>query len=654
MAKSLLAALQLPRPKKLPGAAPEERFDLTVGDTKLSGASRRDAIEALARHHRGLHASVEGGAYGHAEMIKVVREQRVVAWVSEALGGAQMPDLAIWEPARDALRRALAALKAQDVATAVQRLHEADDAYRAANRAFGGYQGKVETGGDRAITGLKVTAAAGAVAAGVATGGAATAAGAGLVGTAAAGGTVAGVYGATQELAGEASAVWLANIKRKVDWSAVLRRGANDAITGFVGGIVGGALTRQFSRLFGSYLGHLGKAELAELGKALGMAGPCPPEFFMTTGQKLIAEFLGNAATVPLTASITLGINRISGGAKGPENVEEFLKEVLADIVKGGVVQLFVSFLTHHMPATRGGSAGHDQPPATPTQPPPKTNPAATAPTATGPKAAPARPRPVAAAASEPLARTPAVEPAPAAPAKPPRRSAAESEALLKSRPAANDNAEIPPPPTSQAAANDNVELPQAVAREQPPKLAAGAEGQSTEPRASTEGSKRAPKRKPYADDPDFGKSFQEHVDRPGAEAETVADMREADPRIDVRNSQSTGLHNTDKHHVFPQERRAWFKKRGMVGANDIDNFTVLMDKAMHQAEHGGGDWQQARRVWADEYNRRVMHELESLEAAKRNTLGDPKALLTPAEIVQAVFALLDQRKIPKDFVKYK
>jgi hypothetical protein len=163
----------------------------------------------------------------------------------------------------------------------------------------------------------------------------------------------------------------------------------------------------------------------------------------------------------------------------------------------------------------------------------------------------------------------------------------------------------------------------------------------------------RAPKRKPFANDPEFHRSFEEHVDRPGAQSESLGDLSGADPGIQSRTSQQAGLHNTDKHHVFPQEKRAWFEKRGMVGANDIDNFTVVLDKSEHSAQHGGGDWRKARKVWADEYNTRVMSELQTREAAKRKELGNPKALLTPEEIKETVFGLVDKRSIAKDFVKY-
>src|SRR5204863_8479564 len=124
-----------------------------------------------------------------------------------------------------------------------------------------------------------------------------------------------------QELAGQGSEVYLADTRKKIDWAAVLRRGATDFTTGLIGGIVGGALTKQFSKMFGSYLGKaITDAELLQMG--------LERTAFMTASQKFVAEFLSGAALVPVTSAITIAINRISGGALGPKNMQEFMEGV--------------------------------------------------------------------------------------------------------------------------------------------------------------------------------------------------------------------------------------------------------------------------------------------------------------------------------------
>jgi hypothetical protein len=163
-----------------------------------------------------------------------------------------------------------------------------------------------------------------------------------------------------------------------------------------------------------------------------------------------------------------------------------------------------------------------------------------------------------------------------------------------------------------------------------------------------------APKREPFASDEDFHKGFDENSRAPGAKGEALEDLQEGNKGIQDRSAQGTGLFNIDKHHVFPQEERAWFTRRRMTGADDIDNFTVQLDKAAHQAQHGGGDWQLARRQWADEYNKLVMRELRAAEKAKAVKLGKPRTLLTPTEIKEVVFELMKKRGIPQEFVPYK
>jgi RHS repeat-associated protein len=54
--------------------------------------------------------------------------------------------------------------------------------------------------------------------------------------------------------------------------------------------------------------------------------------------------------------------------------------------------------------------------------------------------------------------------------------------------------------------------------------------------------------------------------------------------------AQRTGNVASPQHHVFPQQMRSQFEARGFTGANDIDNYTVTLDRAHHEAIHAGGD----------------------------------------------------------------
>ncbi len=161
-------------------------------------------------------------------------------------------------------------------------------------------------------------------------------------------------------------------------------------------------------------------------------------------------------------------------------------------------------------------------------------------------------------------------------------------------------------------------------------------------------------KRIPFDDDPDFHKGFAEDSHVPGARNESLDDLNAGNRSVQERNAQGAGLFNLDKHHVFPQEKRAWFETRGMKGKDDIDNFTVKLQKAEHQAQHGGGDWQLARKEWTEEYNRLAMKRLHDAEAAKRIKVKRKSALLNAEEIKHVIFKVMEERGIPKAFVKYK
>jgi len=68
------------------------------------------------------------------------------------------------------------------------------------------------------------------------------------------------------------------------------------------------------------------------------------------------------------------------------------------------------------------------------------------------------------------------------------------------------------------------------------------------------------------------------------------------------------------KHHVLPAEHREWFEKRGFIGDMDIDEFCVRLERAQHEAIHGGGNWRLGR-LWPGEWNRMIMEALLEAEA---------------------------------------
>jgi len=128
-----------------------------------------------------------------------------------------------------------------------------------------------------------------------------------------------------------------------------------------------------------------------------------------------------------------------------------------------------------------------------------------------------------------------------------------------------------------------------------------------------------------------------------------VKDLLGEGPTTDgmkVTNATGAGVTRKPRHHVLPREKRAFFEERGFTGDLDIDNFTVELEVADHQAQHGGGNWEMGRK-WTGEWNWIVMQSLEKREIK----LG---RRLTVVEVMKEVVVLMKEREIPARFVPYR
>jgi hypothetical protein len=142
-----------------------------------------------------------------------------------------------------------------------------------------------------------------------------------------------------------------------------------------------------------------------------------------------------------------------------------------------------------------------------------------------------------------------------------------------------------------------------------------------------------------------FSSAMAQATDLPQSVKDLLGDGPTTDA-MKVTNASGAGVARAPRHHVLPQEERAFFEKRGFTSDLDIDNFTVELEVAHHQAQHGGGNWIMGRR-WPGEWNRLVMTELEAHE----QRLG---RRLTAAEILREVERLMKRRNIPLRFVPYR
>ncbi|MCA9673993.1 MAG: DUF4157 domain-containing protein [Myxococcales bacterium] len=106
-----------------------------------------------------------------------------------------------------------------------------------------------------------------------------------------------------------------------------------------------------------------------------------------------------------------------------------------------------------------------------------------------------------------------------------------------------------------------------------------------------------------------------------------------ADEGMGVLDSARLGIQRPDRHHTLPQEEIKFFQERGFPG-QDIDNFTVDLDKLDHEMVHGGNQ-SMARRHWKDhEWNTELMRRLRDEEALLQAAQG-PDAKLSRAEILE-------------------
>ena len=109
-----------------------------------------------------------------------------------------------------------------------------------------------------------------------------------------------------------------------------------------------------------------------------------------------------------------------------------------------------------------------------------------------------------------------------------------------------------------------------------------------------------------------------------------------------VTGKAGAGMSEAPKHHVLPDEHRAWFEERGFKGDMDIDKFCIRLEKAHHEAIHGGGNWRLGR-MWPNEWNQMIMRVLSKAES-------EAGRLLTRNEILKIVAKNMRDYDIPMSF----
>ncbi len=134
----------------------------------------------------------------------------------------------------------------------------------------------------------------------------------------------------------------------------------------------------------------------------------------------------------------------------------------------------------------------------------------------------------------------------------------------------------------------------------------------------------------------------QAHGNLPSSVREALGDGPEVRAMRETGRT-GAGMAEPPRHHVMPKEFRAWFEKRGFTGEMDIDRFCVELERAHHEAIHGGGNWRLGR-TWPDEWNQMIMNVLRQSESKAGR-------MLTPNAILKLVAREMKRYKIPMNFV---
>jgi hypothetical protein len=135
----------------------------------------------------------------------------------------------------------------------------------------------------------------------------------------------------------------------------------------------------------------------------------------------------------------------------------------------------------------------------------------------------------------------------------------------------------------------------------------------------------------------------QAHGDLPQGVRDALGDSPEV-RGMKVTDRAGAGMSERPKHHVLPKEHRAWFEQRGFKGDMDIDKFCVRLERAHHEAIHGGGNWRLGR-MWPGEWNRMIMETLRDAEA-------EAARMLTRNEVLDIVDVNMKRYYIPMNFVR--
>jgi len=125
---------------------------------------------------------------------------------------------------------------------------------------------------------------------------------------------------------------------------------------------------------------------------------------------------------------------------------------------------------------------------------------------------------------------------------------------------------------------------------------------------------------------------FVVHMQRdPNPTNQTKAGIQDALDELNETSKRRLGMSAKPKHHALSQEFREWFESRSI----NIEKLKVVLDQAIHQAIHGGGNWKLGR-TWEGEWNNELMRRLSDAEEILGGHVTESEALAIAKKMILA------------------
>jgi hypothetical protein len=347
------------------------------------------ARERLLFYWRQCHQDLDLFRHLHQELIDQRREHRTAGFWAEHLGHVELPDIEMWnEIGRGSLSVATTALDTKDevlhrqydeyesqvdrglpeslrnnplmqqalafdpdqmrIEQATRALEQASRDLQEAWNRIEVYQGGVEKGASRAITGIRVSIvllSAAASGGGVAFAGR----GAGLIARSGAVALTAGGLGATTEAFTQYGEIRI-GARTEFDIGGIVKRGVTDTVVGFVGGVAGGKFADVLKGSVARWVSGLPKGQLAALG--------ITEEQILGKATSVILEWAGGVSATPLTTVTGAAMQRALTGKSSIQTFGDFASQVFDDMITSGVLSAAMISTDHALASVLPGGSG--------------------------------------------------------------------------------------------------------------------------------------------------------------------------------------------------------------------------------------------------------------------------------------------------------